>query len=88
MINQFPLIFILSPLSTLGFTLTLALKLRIGIYLFIAFHIDANLADGVYELVPAAEEIAQESEVNVVHVDPNPAQEYHFEQEGKHRSIT
>nr|CAB3489478.1 unnamed protein product [Digitaria exilis] len=41
-----------------------------------------------YELVPAAEEIAQESEVNVVHVDPSPEQEYRFEPEGKPRSIT
>nr|CAB3503815.1 unnamed protein product [Digitaria exilis] len=39
-------------------------------------------------LVPAAEEIAQESEVNVVHVDPSPEQEYRFEPEGKPRSIT
>ncbi|KAF8685294.1 hypothetical protein HU200_044061 [Digitaria exilis] len=42
----------------------------------------------VYELVPAAEEITQESEVNVVHVDPSPEQEYRFEPEGKPRSIT
>ncbi|KAF8663166.1 hypothetical protein HU200_055767 [Digitaria exilis] len=42
----------------------------------------------LYELVPAAEEIAQESEVNVVHVDPSPEQEYRFEPEGKPRSIT
>nr|CAB3474686.1 unnamed protein product [Digitaria exilis] len=49
---------------------------------------DSGLADGVYELVPAAEEIAQESEVNVVHVDPSPEQEYRFEPEGKPRSIT
>ncbi|KAF8673352.1 hypothetical protein HU200_048912 [Digitaria exilis] len=48
----------------------------------------SGLADGVYELVPAAEEIAQESEVNVVHVDPSPEQEYRFEPEGKPRSIT
>nr|CAB3504350.1 unnamed protein product [Digitaria exilis] len=41
-----------------------------------------------YDLVPAAEEIAQESEVNVVHVDPSPEQEYRFEPEGKPRSIT
>ncbi|KAF8783605.1 hypothetical protein HU200_000458 [Digitaria exilis] len=39
-------------------------------------------------LVPAAEEIAQESEVNVVHVDPSPEQEYRFEPEGKPRSLT
>nr|CAB3457799.1 unnamed protein product [Digitaria exilis] len=45
-------------------------------------------SDAVYELVPAAEEIAQESEVNVVHVDPSPEQEYRFEPEGKPRSIT
>ncbi|KAF8699025.1 hypothetical protein HU200_034766 [Digitaria exilis] len=44
--------------------------------------------DPFYELVPAAEEIAQESEVNVVHVDPSPEQEYRFEPEGKPRSIT
>ncbi|KAF8667406.1 hypothetical protein HU200_053089 [Digitaria exilis] len=50
--------------------------------------LDSGLADGVYELVPAAEEIAQESEVNVVHVDPSPEQEYRFEPEGKPRSIT
>nr|CAB3463253.1 unnamed protein product [Digitaria exilis] len=49
---------------------------------------NSGLADGVYELVPAAEEIAQESEVNVVHVDPSPEQEYRFEPEGKPRSIT
>nr|CAB3453327.1 unnamed protein product [Digitaria exilis] len=48
----------------------------------------SSLADGVYELVPAAEEIAQESEVNMVHVDPSPEQEYRFEPEGKPRSIT
>ncbi|KAF8664438.1 hypothetical protein HU200_054610 [Digitaria exilis] len=48
----------------------------------------SGLADGVYELVPAAEEIAQESKVNVVHVDPSPEQEYRFEPEGKPRSIT
>nr|CAB3493846.1 unnamed protein product [Digitaria exilis] len=42
----------------------------------------------LYDLVPAAEEIAQESEVNVVHVDPSPEQEYRFEPEGKPRSIT
>nr|CAB3476380.1 unnamed protein product [Digitaria exilis] len=50
--------------------------------------LNSGLADGVYELVPAAEEIAQESEVNVVHVDPSPEQEYRFEPEGKPRSIT
>nr|CAB3459099.1 unnamed protein product [Digitaria exilis] len=42
----------------------------------------------LYELVPAAEEVTQESEVNVVHVDPSPEQEYRFEPEGKPRSIT
>ncbi|KAF8759361.1 hypothetical protein HU200_010403 [Digitaria exilis] len=48
----------------------------------------SGLADGVYELVLAAEEIAQESEVNLVHVDPSPEQECRFEPEGKPRSIT
>ena len=51
-------------------------------------HVDTTLQDGVYELVPATEEITQESEVNVVQANQEDEPGDHFEQEGKHRSIT
>lgn len=46
---------------------------------FYAFHVDAKLDDSVYELVPAAEEMDQETEVNVVQKTEEPEPEYHFE---------
>ena len=51
-------------------------------------HVDTALADGEYELVPAAEEVAAGGEVHAINVEAAAEITVEPEPEGKHRSIT
>ena len=51
-------------------------------------HVDTALADGDYELVPAAGEVATAGEVNALNAEATLETSFEPELEGKHRSIT
>ena len=51
-------------------------------------HVDTALADGEYELVPAAEGVAAEGEVHALNAEATLETSFEPELEGKHRSIT